>query len=101
MPAPGVPHIHFKLVDTTGRPAAHQAWAAGDPVQLYDLRADPGERVNRADDPAMAQRLADLRAARAAMHAGFPPVGGVIDATVDDGVQEALEALGYLVDERR
>ncbi|QUS35040.1 choline-sulfatase [Falsirhodobacter algicola] len=35
---------------------------AVDPEQLYDLEDDPGERVNRAGDPAAAEVLARLRA---------------------------------------
>ncbi len=34
----------------------------GDPDQLYDVQADPDERVNRAADPALAGVLAGLRA---------------------------------------
>ena len=37
-----------------------------DPEQLFDLTADPGERLNRADDPAEAARLARFRAMAAA-----------------------------------
>lgn len=33
-----------------------------DPEQLFNLREDPGERVNRVDDPAVADVLARLRA---------------------------------------
>lgn len=36
--------------------------SAPDPDLLFDLEADPQERVNRADDPACARVLADLRA---------------------------------------
>ena len=44
------------------RRGAHKlVHAPGDPDQLYDVQADPDERVNRAADPAMAGLLADLR----------------------------------------
>jgi choline-sulfatase len=35
---------------------------AVDPEQLFDLAADPGERVNRAQDPAVAEVLSRMRA---------------------------------------
>ncbi len=36
--------------------------APGDPDQLYDLAADPDERINRADDPAAGDLVAEFRA---------------------------------------
>ena len=33
----------------------------GGPHELFDLADDPGERVNRVDDPALAAHVADLR----------------------------------------
>lgn len=39
----------------------------GDPEQLFDLRADPDERLNLAPDPAQSKRLASFRA-RAGPH---------------------------------
>ncbi len=35
--------------------------AGGDPDQYYDLDTDPDEHVNRAEDPALAERLGGLR----------------------------------------
>jgi arylsulfatase A-like enzyme len=33
----------------------------GGPHELFDLAADPGERTNRVDDPALAARVSELR----------------------------------------
>ncbi len=30
-------------------------------AELYDLKSDPGERVNRINDPAAARKLAELK----------------------------------------
>ncbi len=53
--------------------------APGDPDQLYDLRADPDERVNRARDPAAAP-LVDLFRAEVARRWDLP----ALDAAVRD-----------------
>jgi len=57
-----------------------------DEVEIYDLRADPGERSALAEEPP-----ADLRAR-------LPEVrrGGRAPQAPDDAQQEALEALGYV-----
>ncbi len=65
------------------------AWSPHDTEELYDLKSDPGERSNRAGDPALAAVQQDLKARLFAWMkanddwllgpAHHPPVGSYID----------------------
>jgi arylsulfatase A-like enzyme/Flp pilus assembly protein TadD len=68
--------------------------AEPEPVELYDVEADPGEHVNRvAEVPEVVQRLARQYAERRPTSAGTqdPRLAHSLD------IQEKLAALGYLV----
>jgi arylsulfatase A-like enzyme len=51
--------------------------AEGFPGEFYDLEKDPGETVNRIDDPAYAKEIAGLRSQLGKWFeaAGAPPIG--------------------------
>ena len=64
--------------------------------QLHDLRRDPGERHNLADEghPRLAElRLACVQALRRAREAAVPDPGGAVD---DPATLERLRELGYV-----
>lgn len=79
------PDVQKKIADKTlGRPAYHMDTSSDlqetalkrhpgywDADQLYDLKADPGERVNLIKDPKYAQTVAELRGRLKNWLAGF------------------------------
>lgn len=67
----GAPYGHIAGNDNE-RKAIRQYPAYFAPDQLYDLRRDPGEQKNLADDPAAAGKLRELRARLREHLAGLP-----------------------------
>jgi arylsulfatase A-like enzyme len=70
----------------------------GDQHELYDLRADPGEKQDlAASDPATVARLrAFLDAHEAAGRSAAGGSGAAVGRPLDDRMREQLKALGYL-----
>ncbi len=68
--------------------------------ELYDLKADPGERKNlmKSLTPATQKVLEDLRKKLEAWRLIEDPRDSGFDSTQMEGVQEALKALGYIGD---
>jgi len=69
----------------------------GNREELYDLFADPGERVNLLEDPGVeaVDKSAELRGALEAWAGGLSPLPSAFDPTQTDQVRSRLEALGY------
>lgn len=91
------PRTHYGWSDLKALYRGELKLVAAPREELYNLRADPGERVNLATDPAYAQRRAamertleeeEMRQARGALAAGT--------ATVSAEDAAALRALGYV-----
>ena len=65
----------------------------GDERELYDVSADPGELVNRLDDPELQGVGGDLAERLQRWHASASPLPTV---EVEEAQMEALRALGYV-----
>lgn len=85
------PRYHYGWSELTAVQDGRWKYIEAPEPELYDLRADPGERTNAApDEPGIAASLADTLAVLA--DAGATPEPQALDASA----REALAALGYL-----
>ncbi len=100
----GVPAQRVRIAELAARERAvrYEGFKLVDPVdgraaRLYDLDADPGERVDRSGQ--QADRVADLRARWTRLVGDHvAPADAARDAAVDDTTRESLQQLGYVGD---
>ncbi len=74
-------YMHYPHGD--GGPDRHMA-------ELYDLKNDPGERVNRISDPAAAAKLAELKKERNRLMAGLGLTPQTDSMPIDQGIKKEL-----------
>ena len=90
-----VRYLGYKYIETTEPGGSSEVSPPLSPVQLYDLRADPGERVNRAEEmPELASRMSEWLAAREGERSD-----GELRPSVDElpgTLRERLRSLGYV-----
>jgi len=59
-------------------------------VELYDLKNDPGERVNRINDPAAAAKLAELKEELNRLMTGLGLTPQNDRMPIDEGIKKEL-----------
>jgi len=94
---------HVSLIETSSlrcEKAESHVWAtAGDERRLFDVAADPAERVDvsGARPEVMRESLETYEGLRASPPS--PPVTRGVDRCMDDRTRTSLRALGYLGDD--